>query len=105
MWKRLALVVMAGCDGSSSTAIAITGGPLVTIAEGETTTLHVDATNISVTLAGGDPAPTWVSADGGSITLSPDCLVVSGTSGPPRLISLEVSDGHTSTPLLVQVSP
>ena len=101
----VALVVMAGCDGSSSAAIAITGGPLVTIAEGETTTLHVDAANPSVTLAGGDAAPSWVSVDGGSITLTPDCTVVSGTSGAPRLISLEVSDGHTSTPLLVQVSP
>jgi len=96
---------MVGCDGGSSATIAITGGPLVTIAEGETTTLHVDAANPSVTLAGGAAAPSWVAVDGGSIKLTPDCTVVSGTSGAPVLFSLEVSDGRTTTPLLVQVSP
>jgi hypothetical protein len=100
----LTIAVVSACDGASSGGLSIAGGSLVSLSEKETAQLTVSGAE-SVTVTSADPVPDWVHVDHSQITLTPDCSVVPGTDGPPKLFELEVSDGHSSIPLLVQVRP
>ena len=101
----LTIAVVSACDGASSGGLSIAGGSLVSLSEKETAQLAVSGAESVTVTSGNDPVPDWVHVDHSQITLTPDCSVVTGTEGPPKLFELEVSDGRSSIPLLVQVRP
>lgn len=93
------LVAFAACGGSAPDDVG-DDGALIAIDEGAP---PVTRQVVSAARTWAPDAP-WASVDDtGVLTIAPDCSVVKGTSGPPRLFSLDdADDGRT---LVVQVSP
>lgn len=106
MYKSLPCVVvlLCACEPSAGDAMTIVEGTMVSIAEGEALELHV-TTSAQITSQGVPWAA--LATDGRTLTLAPDCGLVPGTDGAPKLFELvlQAQDGSASTTVLVQVRP
>jgi hypothetical protein len=94
-------LLFAACDHTATSASLVAGGPLVEMAEGETRTLEL----ASASELGNAPAWATLSADQKSLTLAPPCTLITGTDGPPRETTFDLTSNGTTTAVIVEVQP
>lgn len=90
----LVIALIAGCGGGDDPTDPT---PLIALDEGTEADRPVE-TNVTAW-----PDAPWATVDAGTLTLKPSCSVVPGTSGAPRLFTLDGADGDRA--IVVQVNP